>query len=441
MPVDLDTLSPKLVDLLLDPVFVVDEAGRFIYASAACQQLLGFAPGELVGRDMIELVHPHDRERTLAAAQRVMQGDSHVNFENRYIHRDGHVVHIMWSARWLEQDRVRIAVARDVTRLKRSEAARGALYRISEAAHSANGVAALCSVIHRVVGELMPADSFYVVLYDDVNDTLSYPYFADESGVAHEPEQLPPGTAIESVIRSGRALLEKGRGAVSETAGAPGPGPDWLGVPLLAGGRVTGAVVVQSRSGIQRYTEEDRDLLQFVSTQIATAIERRQAADRMRHMAHYDALTGLTNRPLFYDRFDVALRRARRDGERVGVLYLDLDDFKSVNDSRGHEAGDRLLCQVARRLAGCVRETDTVARMGGDEFTVLLTNIAGEDAVNVVVENIVKSVSAPFTLNNEAVTISVSIGAAVFPDDGEDAEALLHSADAGMYGMKRSPET
>lgn len=439
MPVDLDALAAKLPELLLEPVVVVDESGRFVFVNTAFERVLGYAKAELIGRPIFDLVHPEDRERTRTAAEQVMQAGSHVNYENRYLHRDGHVVHLMWSARWSNADGVRIAVARDVTALKRSEAARDALYRISEAAHAAESLPALCESIHRIIAELLPAGNFYVALLDEASRRLSYPYFENEKEPARGAEPLLPGTAMERVIRSGQPLLTAG-GAPMESDGAPetpDPRADWLGVPLLVGERVTGAVVVESGSADECYTGDDRDLLQFVSTQIATAIERTRAQDRLRHMAHHDALTGLPNRALFYDRFDVALRRARRDRELVALLYLDLDDFKSVNDAWGHHAGDLVLIQLARRLLDCVRESDTVARMGGDEFTVLLTNIAESRAAETAVEKIRQAMSEPFDLGETSTRLTASIGVAIHPDDGEDAETLLRRADAGMYGIKR----
>lgn len=266
----------------------------------------------------------------------------------------------------VQSDRLRIAVARDVTALKRSESARPDLYRISEAAHAAGSLSALCRGILNVIDELLPAGNFYVALLDAASGRLSYPYLESQTEPARHSEPLPPGTPLEHVIRTGQPLLTA-REAFSEgndTRPDPVPGGDWLGVPLVTGDRVMGAVVVETRTLDERYTAEDRDLLQFVSTQIATSIERTRSQDNLRHMAHHDALTSLPNRPLFCDRVDVAPKRARRDEELLALLYLDLDDFKKDNDTWGHHAGDLVLRQLAQRLVGCVRESDTVARAG-----------------------------------------------------------------------------
>lgn len=279
-----NTLFPKLVELLVDPVFVVDKEGQIVFTNSACERLLGYTQEELIGTWMIDLVHPDDRARTVESVERIMRGSSHINFENRYLHKDGRTVHIMWSARWSEADQVRIGVARDVTALKPAE-------------------------------------------------------------------------------------------------------------------------------------------------------------ERLRYMAYHDALTGLPNRLLLQDRFEMARRRVRRDGKRIALLYLDLNNFKQVNDNHGHKAGDRLLRAVVRRLVECVRESDTVARVGGDEFTVLLNGIRGPDAIDPVIEKIRAAMAKPFEFDTHNIPVSASIGTAVYPDNGNDLDELLHHADTGMYAMKRRSAT
>ncbi|WP_254277213.1 sensor domain-containing diguanylate cyclase [Halomonas sp. 3H] len=280
MPVDLQALYPKLVHLMLDTVFVVDRDNQIVFVSDACEALLGYRADELTGTTITNYMHPDDLAASLASITRVMNGQPHVDFRNRYLRKDGGIVHILWSARWYEEEGVRIGVARDVTAL-------------------------------------------------------------------------------------------------------------------------------------------------------------RQAEDELRYLAHHDALTGLTNRSLFYDRLDSALHAAHRHRSGLALLFLDLDDFKLINDAHGHAVGDRVICTVARRLEGCVRETDTVARMGGDEFTVLLTDIHSTDAVSRKVEQILAVLSEPLGGELHGIAPSCSIGVACYPADGEDADTLLSHADGDMYRIKR----
>lgn len=164
--------------------------------------------------------------------------------------------------------------------------------------------------------------------------------------------------------------------------------------------------------------------------------ERQSAADRIQYQAYHDSLTGLPNRTLFTERLADAIRRAKRTGRPVGLMFLDLDRFKIINDSLGHEAGDQLLIAVSKRINASVRETDTVFRMGGDEFTVLLDYLRSDQDAARVAQRVIQELSEPFHLNNHEVIITASIGISVFPRDDETAERLVKNADAAMYSAK-----
>ncbi|MDD2047595.1 sensor domain-containing diguanylate cyclase [Pseudomonas putida] len=281
MPVDLQALYPKLIHLMLDTVFVVDRDNQIVFVSDACETLLGYRADELTGTPITDYIHPDDLSVTRASIVRVMNGHSHVDFRNRYIRKDGGVVHILWAAFWSDEVEARIGVARDVTAL-------------------------------------------------------------------------------------------------------------------------------------------------------------RQAEEELHFMAHHDPLTALTNRSLFNDRLDSALRAAHRHNNMLALLFLDINDFKGINDVHGHAMGDQVLCMVARRLQGCVRETDTVARMGGDEFTVLLTDIHSQEAVAEKVAQILAVMAEPLGAEFGAINMpSCSIGVAFYPVDGKDADTLLSHADGEMYRVKR----
>src|SRR3984893_4544357 len=166
---------------------------------------------------------------------------------------------------------------------------------------------------------------------------------------------------------------------------------------------------------------------QLVAIMDVTA--KRQAEARIAHMAHHDALTGLPNRVLFHERLDATLLRVRRYAETVAVLYLDLDQFKSVNDTLGHPAGDTILVAVAERLRTCLRDCDMVARFGGDEFAVLQIGLVEAHEVGSFAERIVTLLSEPYDIDGHQVEIGASAGIALAPSDGETAEQLLRNAD------------
>jgi diguanylate cyclase (GGDEF)-like protein len=158
---------------------------------------------------------------------------------------------------------------------------------------------------------------------------------------------------------------------------------------------------------------------------------------RVQHLAHHDVLTDLPNRTLFADRLQQSLAKARRDKTQLAVMYLDLDNFKPVNDTLGHAVGDLLLKDAARRMRHGVRESDTVARAGGDEFVVLLPAVESAQDALAVAEKIRHVLSQPFELAGHIMSISASIGVAVYPEHGQGEEALLKNADAAMYLAKQ----
>ncbi|MGA0612669.1 EAL domain-containing protein [Caldimonas sp. KR1-144] len=162
----------------------------------------------------------------------------------------------------------------------------------------------------------------------------------------------------------------------------------------------------------------------------------KQTEQQLQKLAFYDPLTELPNRALFGDRLRVALATAQRQSSRLAVMYIDLDHFKDVNDSLGHQAGDRLLVEVSHRIAGCVRAVDTVARMGGDEFTVLLSQLSGPDDAQQVARRIIEAMHEPVKLGEATVHVGASIGISLYPQHGNDAVALQQNADLAMYEAK-----
>ncbi|HZX51574.1 MAG TPA: diguanylate cyclase [Pseudomonas sp.] len=432
----------KLLDLLLDVVCVVDKEGRFLSVSAASERVFGYRPEEMIGRTAFELMHADDRAASRAIVERINLGQPSQDHENRYIHKNGHVIHIMWSAQWLEVEQVRVGVARDITERKRAEAMQAALYAISEVAHSAEELQTLHRRVHEVIGQLLPAEGFFVALYDAANEQLSFPYYPDQSAAPPSPQPLSSDDFSAAIIRSGETLLlppetaEQLMAKSDTLAGQPALG--WLGVPLISGTETIGALVLRSSCGAARYTEQDKELLQFVANQVAAAIARKHTQSRLEFLAQYDQLTELPNRALFLDRLRGSLQRAQRDSLRLAVLYLDMDNFKHINDTFGHTTGDHLLQEVAHRLRECVRDSDTVSRLGGDEFAVLLDNISRQEDAILVAEKILIALSAPYLLEGNALMSAPSLGIAVYPEHGQSDLHLVRHADEAMYVAKRS---
>jgi len=196
------------------------------------------------------------------------------------------------------------------------------------------------------------------------------------------------------------------------------------------------------QAGAQDYLVKGQVDGSGIARSIRYAIERKRLEERMQHLAMHDALTDLPNRRLFDDRLKQAIQRTRRANEKeagnvkMAVLLLDLDNFKSVNDTLGHSQGDLLLQVVAKRLQTCIRKVDSLSRMGGDEFTMIFEDVSGKGAVEILAGKILAVFSRPFKLGAHTLTITASIGVSLYPCDAGDSETLLKHADIAMYRAK-----
>ena len=162
-----------------------------------------------------------------------------------------------------------------------------------------------------------------------------------------------------------------------------------------------------------------------------------RSEEQYRKMAHYDALTGLPNRVLFQDHFEKAITRANREQNMVALLFIDLDRFKNVNDTAGHDAGDAILKETSCRLRACARKSDVVCRIGGDEFIVLIEKLLTPQLVEFFVERMLAKLAEDFVCTDQVYSINASIGVSIYPLDGGDLETLIHNADSAMYEVKK----
>lgn len=434
-------IASRVVDLLMDVVCVVDEHGVFVYISSSCEKVFGYTQQEMLGTNMINYVHPEDRNKTLAIAAQIMRGKEQPYFENRYVRKDGSTVYIMWSARWQEEDKVRVAVARDITEYKRFERTQNSIYKISQMAHKSSNPEQLCQDSYQLIKSFIDIETFIVCTRHSEKNQIKLTYSNDQQYPTGASFSVDSKTAISEIIEKRKTLMANSNGhsplevSKDEKVRFHQHG-NWLGIPLTTQEKVIGVLIIGTANS-KRYSNNDISLLEYVAEQFAVAIERKDNEQKLHHLASHDWLTGLPNRMLFNDRMEVAINRAKRIGEKVALLYMDLDGFKEVNDSLGHAKGDLLLSKVAVRIKSCVRESDTIARMGGDEFTVLLTEIHGREAVENVSKKIKDALKGAFNLDGNDAVIGISIGIAVYPDDGENSESLLKIADNAMYDDKR----
>ena len=407
-----------LVQLSPDALYVVQD-GRLVFINAAgTHQLSANHPDELIGLALIEILHPEYHARCQARIESMLaSGRPTPLMEQKYLRRDGSVIDVeVCSAPFLYLGKPAIQViARNITDRKAAEVA----LRVSEDRYR-SVVSCLTEgvVMQSRDGEVLACNpSAERILRMAPNTLVGWrrgTYFKrviNESGVALVGLDLP----TECVLRTGQPMLDL-----------------VVGVEMMDGVMVW---LSENVLPIQNPGETQPSAVLISFTNITVI---KDAQQRLKHMATHDSLTGLPNRAFLTERLTHTLELARRADQRVAVLFLDLDRFKSVNDAVGHERGDQLLQTVAERLAACTRDTDTLARLGGDEFVILAQGFDETAYVTLLADRILKAVAEPFLLEENEYFLGVSIGIAVYPDDGEDGATLLRCADSAMYYAKDS---
>ena len=295
--------------------------------------------------------------------------------------------------------------------------------------------------------ELLIADDTHIFLY--THGVLSFGAAIFNGSRQNKPIMNPRqhGTTYQ-VAREGAMLV------VNDVMTSPlFEDQRWEGaiisLPLKIGTKVLGVMNV-ALGRPHNFTENEIQSLKFLGDQASIAIhnanlyeqaqqeisDRKKAEKAIHHLANHDALTGLPNRRLFNERIKLEISRSQRNDQKIGIMLFDLDHLKNINDSYGHNVGDLLLQAVAQRLLGLLRKSDTVARMGGDEFLLILPEMNQQEDAILTAERILSALSTPFHLDSYEVRITTSIGIAFFPDDGEDVNSLIKKADISMYKAK-----
>ncbi len=352
-------------------------------------------------------------------------------------------------ARKFEQLNGLASIQHSVTQLEYASRLQKVLFNIASLQYEDDAPMQFYQQLHQNVNSLIYAENFFIALYDNEAEVLHFPYFAD----SHEqisPDQFYPKEILNHsltgyVFRTDQSLLADKSALVqlqrSQQVRAYGTMPEcWLGVPFKSDDHVQGVVVVQSYDAARHYQQTDLDLLLFVSQHICSALERVFVQQRLLHQALHDALTNLPNRLLFLDRVRQGFKRRRRYPDHVvAVAYLDLDRFKMVNDTLGHQIGDEFLVAVSQRLKSCLRQNDTLARLGGDEFAILLDDVHSEADVAEVMLRIGHQLSQTIVLKQHRLQTSASIGVALADHVTEldDTDELIRRADIAMYQAKQ----
>jgi diguanylate cyclase (GGDEF)-like protein/PAS domain S-box-containing protein len=436
-----------LVQHAADGIIILDLDARCQYVSPSYERLTGQDASTLVGNFVRQFVHPDDTAKVGVAWTRMLE---HPEETTKALVRVCHA-----DQRWhwqeasisnrLDDPTINgiILNVRDVTERKALD---DLLAEESQILEMIAWGERLETVLDRVATlTAVYAEARYCLIRLLEDGELRVIAAPDLPANAYEQVAI---VSMDTPLSSGRAAKERDEVFLDYSQTGPGAEPI-PGVAVELGIRATWAVPIElpNREAVAGTltllfdtADVDRDrnraLLERVVSLAAVAIEQARAREDLEHRAYHDALTGLPNRALLNDRLTHALQRSRRDETAVAVLFLDLDRFKLVNDSLGHDAGDRLLTQVAQRMLGGLRGSDTVARLGGDEFVVVVEDVKDDLEIHAAVQRVAAILEQPFEVDSETLFVSASIGVSVARDDAQAID-LLREADDAMYRAKQ----
>jgi len=408
----IDQRYQALFDRSNDAIFLIDLNHIFTAVNQKTTDLLGYERDELIGMRLEEIIAPDEAEDSQKKGESIIAGEILPAYERSFIRKDGSRVvgEVSVSLVYNESGKPEFiqSIVRDVTRRKKSQQA------------------------------MWESRNRYRALFDQTNDGVT---LIDLEGMIFDANPRSAqilGMSLEELI--GRRVEDLSADEENyQSANVHDRLLDGEVIPIYErtlikkdGSRVPVEIniaLVKDQDGKPLY-------VQSITRDIS---ERKQIEEKLEHWSTHDWLTGLPNRFLLYDRLEKSIARAKRYQRKFAVLYIDLNGFKLVNDTLGHATGDLLLVQVSNRLQGCMRKSDTVARMGGDEFIMLVEEINSTEDAIAAAERVLEAINQEFRLNQvDQVRITASIGISLFPDHGEADDVLVSCADRALYESKKS---
>ncbi len=433
-------------------IMVQDEHGLIRRWNKAAERIFGFTEEDVTGKRMVAV--PEDRkDESLQFRERIFRGEQFADVETVRRHKDGREFPVSLSAAPLYDVQGEamgmVMLAADISERKRAERRQNIQNAVTLMLAEADSVG---EVVPRIIQTLCEALGWAAGARRIITKDDGWMHHTEDWGLA-DP-------AIQAFLRQSATRVDTSR----ENAGLlrrvwAGGKPVWLpdiskeptfvrgaaalraglncafAFPILVSDEFYGVIEVFGLEVRERDEEVVRIATQIAS-QIGQFIARKEAERHLTFFANHDTLTGLPNRGMFNGRLTQALARAQRLRTMAAVLFVDLDRFKVINDTLGHDAGDHLLKQLAGRLRECLREGDTIGRQGGDEFVVLIEDVADPAQIGGVAQKILDTVARPYMISGQEFHVTASIGISVYPDDGQDQQTLLKNADIAMYRAK-----
>lgn len=414
-------LNASLADALPMGILVTDSEGRCVYSNTAYQKLSGWNAEQLNGSYWNSVIHPQDHSMVTQCWQESLAKQTPFQCDARLKRADGQDI---WTRR-------------HISTMHEGMSARYYVHTVEEISVQKAKEALMARVDDRVLNDKIRTKVMLDFIGDGLICTDNQSNITYLNGAAEKLTGFSSEEAFGLPLHDVFCVLDADTRELREDTARRAMDSNSV-VPLH-----NGAVMV-TRSGLELSIEDSATPIHNRKRDVVGAVimfhDTRYSAEttaKMAHLAQHDSLTGLLNRHGFAERFNQSLALATRHAKPMGVLFIDLDDFKGINDALGHASGDKILKSLANKLVSSVRATDTVCRHGGDEFVVLLNEIAHAEHAVAVADKVREALAAVQTmLNGTEVTLRVSIGVSVYPNNGDSLDALLQHADAAMYQIK-----